>query len=468
MCTTNRKILECRHAAWLHGPREILSGEIIEILQILNLHTSMKLVTIFWLKMLRTAVLWDISILSTKSSLSHSNAFYELSVSEPRDWIHTAILWLVKIEMGVHNRSSQSTEDWWSKSSRRALWITETKHTLWGHHSRQLMIETSATISTAETIEPSKSPSTSETERRLLQQAGNDSEPTQKGTTARMTISPSPIASLCTTSHFVTSESEIILLVSSPFSKLAGPTARSTQASAHNTGSKSLTTESTSSLRSQGQPTKQPSASTPHDPITPLSTEPNPPEKISEIPPFLSGISVATNPDKHSPLTKPTLPSGLTTVQPPSTTPTASPGPTSTNKIPSTFPTSAKISVAIVLPLFALTLIILAIIYFRRHRRHSSSTPRYQSLASPIPQPSTSPSSATMHQRFTDSEPLIVIIEAGEGKTSIDETGMRWPENVVLTGDAKEFREATVRYEREWRERLRNSEERRGWEAWGA
>jgi hypothetical protein len=64
------------------------------------------------------------------------------------------------------------------------------------------------------------------------------------------------------------------------------------------------------------------------------------------------------------------------------------------------------------------------------------------------------------HYRSNDSEPLIISNDAGKAKMSMVATGVRWPENVVLTGDAKAFREATVEYEQEWRERLRNSEEK--------
>jgi hypothetical protein len=41
--------------------------------------------------------------------------------------------------------------------------------------------------------------------------------------------------------------------------------------------------------------------------------------------------------------------------------------------------------------------------------------------------------------------PQIVVIET-EGKNSIDSSGMRWPDEVVLTGEAKEVREWSLEY----------------------
>ena len=38
---------------------------------------------------------------------------------------------------------------------------------------------------------------------------------------------------------------------------------------------------------------------------------------------------------------------------------------------------------------------------------------------------------------------------------------IRWPENVILTGDARAFRDLTTQYEREYRERKKVSGERR-------
>jgi hypothetical protein len=45
----------------------------------------------------------------------------------------------------------------------------------------------------------------------------------------------------------------------------------------------------------------------------------------------------------------------------------------------------------------------------------------------------------------------VEVVEAGEPKTSVDSAGIRWPEGVVLTGDAKEIRGWTAEYDREYR-----------------
>jgi hypothetical protein len=41
--------------------------------------------------------------------------------------------------------------------------------------------------------------------------------------------------------------------------------------------------------------------------------------------------------------------------------------------------------------------------------------------------------------------PQIIVIET-EGKNSIDSSGMRWPDDVVLTGEAKDTREWSLGY----------------------
>ena len=46
----------------------------------------------------------------------------------------------------------------------------------------------------------------------------------------------------------------------------------------------------------------------------------------------------------------------------------------------------------------------------------------------------------------------VEVIPAGQPKTSMDEQGIRWPERVVLVGDAKEVREWTEKYEKSRRE----------------
>ncbi len=43
----------------------------------------------------------------------------------------------------------------------------------------------------------------------------------------------------------------------------------------------------------------------------------------------------------------------------------------------------------------------------------------------------------------------IEVIQAGEPKTSCDEDGIRWPEPVVLRGEARQVREWTVMYGRD-------------------
>jgi hypothetical protein len=48
----------------------------------------------------------------------------------------------------------------------------------------------------------------------------------------------------------------------------------------------------------------------------------------------------------------------------------------------------------------------------------------------------------------------VEVIAAGEPKTSLDSAGIRWPEGVVLTGDAKEIHEWTTDYDRDYRGRM--------------
>jgi hypothetical protein len=54
----------------------------------------------------------------------------------------------------------------------------------------------------------------------------------------------------------------------------------------------------------------------------------------------------------------------------------------------------------------------------------------------------------------------VVVIET-EGKNSIDSSGIRWPDTVVLTGDAKEMWDWSVRYGKEYQERRSLDRERR-------
>jgi hypothetical protein len=48
----------------------------------------------------------------------------------------------------------------------------------------------------------------------------------------------------------------------------------------------------------------------------------------------------------------------------------------------------------------------------------------------------------------------VEVIAAGEPKTSLDSAGIRWPEGVVLTGDAKEIHDWTTEYDRDYRGRM--------------
>jgi len=48
----------------------------------------------------------------------------------------------------------------------------------------------------------------------------------------------------------------------------------------------------------------------------------------------------------------------------------------------------------------------------------------------------------------------VEVIAAGEPKTSLDSSGIRWPEGVVLTGDAKEIHEWTTEYDHDYRSRV--------------
>lgn len=54
----------------------------------------------------------------------------------------------------------------------------------------------------------------------------------------------------------------------------------------------------------------------------------------------------------------------------------------------------------------------------------------------------------------------VIVIET-EGKNSVDSKGIRWPESVVLTGDAKEMREWSLGYGREDRGRRELGPEKR-------
>lgn len=59
----------------------------------------------------------------------------------------------------------------------------------------------------------------------------------------------------------------------------------------------------------------------------------------------------------------------------------------------------------------------------------------------------------------------MILIET-EGKNSADSKGIRWPNSVVLTGDAKEMREWSLGYGREDRGRRELGPEKRfGYEA---
>jgi hypothetical protein len=55
----------------------------------------------------------------------------------------------------------------------------------------------------------------------------------------------------------------------------------------------------------------------------------------------------------------------------------------------------------------------------------------------------------------------VEVIAAGEPKTSLDSSGIRWPEGVVLTGDAKEIHGWTAGYDRDYRGRMSLSVARR-------
>ncbi|KAE9365895.1 hypothetical protein N431DRAFT_418774 [Stipitochalara longipes BDJ] len=126
---------------------------------------------------------------------------------------------------------------------------------------------------------------------------------------------------------------------------------------------------------------------------------------------------------------------------------------------------NAKIGSILGLTLLILILL-LSILLFIRHKRHSQSLASRSISISPelpiqSPPPSPSPASSQISTLRRDStersrvgrrgglegcrSPPIIVIET-EGKNSIDSQGIRWPDEVVLTGEAKDMREWSLGY----------------------
>jgi hypothetical protein len=92
-----------------------------------------------------------------------------------------------------------------------------------------------------------------------------------------------------------------------------------------------------------------------------------------------------------------------------------------------------------------LAVLVLVIIFItrRKRREHTLSSPNDDRLYGSPP------------------EITLEVIAAGEPKTSLDSSGIRWPEGVVLTGDAKEIHEWTIEYDRDYKGRMSLSNARR-------
>ena len=126
---------------------------------------------------------------------------------------------------------------------------------------------------------------------------------------------------------------------------------------------------------------------------------------------------------------------------------------------------NAKIGCILGLTLLIL-LILLTILFLIRHKLRSRSLLLRSLSISPelpmqSPPPSPSPASSQISNlRRDDTErarvsrgggivgcrsPHIVVMET-EGKNSVDSEGIRWPDEVVLTGEAREIREWSLEY----------------------
>jgi hypothetical protein len=86
-----------------------------------------------------------------------------------------------------------------------------------------------------------------------------------------------------------------------------------------------------------------------------------------------------------------------------------------------------------------LAVLVLAITFITRRKR------RLHALSSPIDD-----------DRLYGSPPgtQVEVIAAGEPKTSLDSSGIRWPEGVMLTGDSQEIHGWTAEYDRDYRGRM--------------
>jgi hypothetical protein len=114
--------------------------------------------------------------------------------------------------------------------------------------------------------------------------------------------------------------------------------------------------------------------------------------------------------------------------------------------------TDAKIGLllgSIIFLIFLIFLAVLGIFFCARHKRLAGLVSGRYPAANPLHRMSY----AQETQPLTSStpEPYIEIeaIPAREPKTSMDSAGIRWPEPVVLGGDAKEIREWTEKYGRD-------------------
>jgi hypothetical protein len=108
--------------------------------------------------------------------------------------------------------------------------------------------------------------------------------------------------------------------------------------------------------------------------------------------------------------------------------------------------TDAKVGFLLGIILFLVFLGILSFFLCTRQKRRACLFhPRYPAAVSQRP---ISYAQETRALTSATPEPYIKIevIPAGLPKTSLDSAGVRWPEQVVLRGDSKEFREWTEEY----------------------
>lgn len=367
--------------------------------------------------------------------------------------------------MRESHRLAQMHTERWSGTFYRTIRTDGPENTSWNYQSRQRSDYHTSTISLpaeiTQVVEPSSTPRQATSLGSPAEDVDSNSTVTAEMTSGRTAANPSYVKTEPTTAQLTADNTQSNNQPSQASSRSVDYITKLSQLPTLKTILSSISQLSTSPSKISDTSILELSHFTRITSDKSSNAETQKPKVASLRSSYTSRVSSITHSGEQRSFTlSPTFSSTTSNPTPPistslTTTPASSP-----TSLHSTHPIALKLSLGIALPLLFIILASLITAYLLRRHIHRP-TPRYQTLTSPLPSaPTPSPTPASSPTPHTSSTtPLITTILSGTPRTPVDGAGIRWPESVVLSGDAKAFRDASVQHEREWRERLERKRE---------